>query len=200
MDRATYARHFTALRQVGPSNLSIYLREGADEDTVKERLIAATGSRYQLIFTTSAAVRREVIRIFDSTFRITYALEVIAIAVAGLGVISTLITLILERRGEIAVLSFIGATRAQIRRMIVVEAILIGGVSQAVGILIGLMLSLVLIYVINVQSFGWTIQFHLPVVFIIQSTLLILAVTAAAGLYPAAQAARVDAVRFAREE
>jgi len=200
MDRATYARHFASGLQAGPSNLSIYLRPGADEDDVKDKLIAAIGSRYQLIFTTSAAVRREVIRIFDSTFAITYALEVIAIAVAGLGVISTLITLILERRGEIAMLTFIGATRAQIRRMIVVEAILIGGVSQMVGILIGLMLSFVLIFVINVQSFGWTIQFHFPAVFIIQSTLLILAVTAVAGLYPAARAARVEAARFAREE
>jgi putative ABC transport system permease protein len=57
-----------------------------------------------------------------------------------------------------------------------------------------------LIYVINVQSFGWTIQFHLPVAFLIQSTLLILAVTAVAGLYPAARAAKVEAVRFARAE
>ena len=162
MDRSTYARHFPASLNAAPSTLSIYLRPGANEDLVKERLIEATGPRYQVIFTTSAAVRREVMRIFDSTFAITYALEVIAIAVAGLGVISTLITLILERRGEIAVLSFIGATRAQIRRMIVVEAVLIGGVSQMVGVFIGLMLSLVLIYVINVQSFGWTIQFHFP--------------------------------------
>ncbi|HEX5736154.1 MAG TPA: FtsX-like permease family protein [Blastocatellia bacterium] len=200
MDRSTYARHFPASLNAAPSTLSIYLRPGANEDRVKERLIEATGSRYQIIFTTSAAVRREVMRIFDSTFAITYALEVIAIAVAGLGVISTLITLILERRGEIAVLSFIGATRAQIRRMIVIEAVLIGGVSQTVGVLIGLMLSLVLIYVINVQSFGWTIQFHFPALFIIQSTLLILVVTALAGLYPAARAARVEAVRFAREE
>jgi putative ABC transport system permease protein len=200
MDRSTYARHFPAVREGRPSNLSIYLRPGADAAGVREKLIAATANRHQLIFTTSSAVRREVIRVFDSTFVITYALEVIAIAVAGLGVISTLITLILERRGEISVLSFIGATRAQIRRMIVVEAVLIGGVSQAVGILIGLMLSLVLIYVINVQSFGWTIQFHFPAAFIIQSTLLILAVTAVAGLYPASRAARVEAVRFAREE
>jgi putative ABC transport system permease protein len=57
-----------------------------------------------------------------------------------------------------------------------------------------------LIYVINVQSFGWTIQFHFPVVFLIQSTVLILAVTALAGLYPAARAAKIEAVRFAREE
>jgi putative ABC transport system permease protein len=139
-------------------------------------------------------------RIFDSTFAITYALEVIAIAIAALGVITTLITLILERRGEIAVLCFLGAARAQIRRMVVIEALLIGAVSQAIGIAIGLMLSLVLIYVINVQSFGWTIQFHVPVTFLVQSTLLILATAAVAGLYPAARAARVEAIRFAREE
>jgi putative ABC transport system permease protein len=167
---------------------------------VNDRLSREVGSLYQIFFITNGAVRREVMQIFDSTFAITYALEVIAITVAGLGVISTLITLILERRGEIAVLGFLGATRAQIRRMIVIEALLIGGVSQMIGVIIGLMLSLVLVYVINVQSFGWTIQFHFPAGFIIQSTLLIMAVTAAAGLYPASRAAKVEAVRFQRQE
>jgi putative ABC transport system permease protein len=84
--------------------------------------------------------------------------------------------------------------------MVIIEALMLGAVSQAIGIIIGLMLSFVLIYVINVQSFGWTIQFHLPVMFLIQSTVLILAVTAVAGLYPAARATKVEAVRFARAE
>jgi putative ABC transport system permease protein len=197
MDRATAARYFPHAR---PSSLSIYLKPDADAAAVNDRLMREVGSRYQIFFTTNNGVRREVMRIFDSTFAITYALEVIAIAVAGLGVISTLITLILERRGEIAVLGFLGATRNQIRRMVVIEALLIGGVSQLIGVIVGVMLSLVLVYVINVQSFGWTIQFHFPLGFILQSTGLILLVTAIAGLYPAARAARVEAVRFAREE
>lgn len=197
MDRATYARHFL---ERAPSSLSIYLKPDADPAETRERLAHEIGGRYRLIFTTNGAIREEVVRIFNSTFRITYALELIAIVVAGLGVISTLITLILERRSEIAVLSFLGATRAQIRRMIIVEAILLGGVSQVVGIAVGLMLSLVLIFVINVQSFGWTIQFHMPIDFLIQSTLLIIAVTALAGLYPATRATRVEATEHAREE
>jgi putative ABC transport system permease protein len=197
MDQLAYARHFPYAR---PTTMSIYLKPGADAHQVNDRLARAAGNRYQIIFTVNSAIRREVMRIFDSTFAITYALEFIAIAVAGLGVISTLITLILERRGEIAVLGFLGATRRQVRRMVVIEALLLGAVSQAIGIITGLMLSLVLIYVINVQSFGWTIQFHLPIGFLIQSTLLILAVTAVAGLYPAARAAKVEAVRFARAE
>jgi len=195
MDQTTYARHFASAE---PSSLSIYLKEGVSQEEASEAL-ARAASRYQLIFTTNGAVRREVRRIFDSSFSITYALEAIAIAIAALGVISTLITLILERRGEIAVLGMLGATRQQIRRMIVIEAVMIGGVSQSIGIIIGTMLSFVLIYVINVQSFGWTLQFHMPWAFLGQSTLLILAVTAIAGFYPATRAAGLSRVRVAGE-
>ncbi|HXI93978.1 MAG TPA: FtsX-like permease family protein [Blastocatellia bacterium] len=197
MDHTTYARYFPYAR---PTSMSIYLQSGADAGEVSDRLSREVSGNSQIHFATNGVIRREVMRIFDSTFAITYALEVIAIAIAALGMISTLITLILERRGEIAVLNFLGATRAQIRRMVVIEALLIGGVSQAIGVAIGLMLALVFIYVINVQSFGWTIQFHFPLGFLIQSTVLTLAVTALAGLYPAARAARVEAIRFAREE
>ena len=54
--------------------------------------------------------------------------------------------------------------------MVVGEAVVIGAVSQAIGLAVGLALSIVLIYVINVQSFGWTIQFHLPWAFLAQSS------------------------------
>ena len=124
----------------------------------------------------------------------------LAILIAGLGVISTLITLIYERQREIALLSIVGATRRQIRRMIVVEAVILGAVSQAVGVLIGMALAVILIFVVNVQSFGWTIQFHIPWWFLVHSTVIILAVTALCGLYPASRAANIEAVRVVREE
>ncbi|MEW6207332.1 MAG: FtsX-like permease family protein [Acidobacteriota bacterium] len=196
MDRTMFERYFTRL---GPSSVSIYLKEGADLETTSDEL-ARAASHHQLLFTTNASVRGEIVRIFDNSFSITRALELIAITVAALGVISTLIALILERRAEIAVLRFLGSTRAQIRRMVVIESVLIGIVSQSIGVVTGLFTSLVLIYVINVQSFGWTIQFHFPVRFLIESTLLMIVVTAIAALYPASQAAKVEAVRFAREE
>jgi putative ABC transport system permease protein len=84
--------------------------------------------------------------------------------------------------------------------MIMCEAFLIGGVSQSIGIGIGLMLSAVLMFVINVQSFGWTIQFHLPTAFLFQSSLLILAVSALAGAYPAARATKAETPLYRREE
>ncbi len=194
MDTETHDRYFTKAR---PVSLSIYLKAGEDAEAARDRLAQTVGRRFQLLITTNATIRHEVMRIFNSTFAITYALELIAIIVAGLGVISTLITLILERQAELAMLTFLGSSRAQIRRMIIIEALLIGVVSEVIGAIIGTLLSLILIYVINVQSFGWTIQFSFPIGFLLQSAIAILLVTALAGFYPATRAAKVGSIRYA---
>ena len=190
MDVATFARHY---REQRPSGLTLYLDADADPAAVRDDLLATAGAGQALFINTNAALRAAVLRIFDATFAITYALEAIAIVVAIMGVATTLLTLALERRRELAMLRLVGAGRRQIRRMVVIEAALIGIISQGAGLVIGVALSLILVYVINVQSFGWTIQFHLPLGFLAQSTLLITLATALAGLYPARVAARVVA-------
>src|SRR4029078_6133608 len=128
-DRPAFERLFGKQQ---PTNLAIYLRPGTDADAARDRLLAALGDRYRVFVLTNATLRREVLRIFDATFAITWALEVIAIFVAIMGVASTLLTLVSERRRELAVLRLIGADRRQVRKMIVVEAAILGGVSQGV--------------------------------------------------------------------
>jgi putative ABC transport system permease protein len=150
--------------------------------------------------TTSGAMRAEVLRIFDRTFAITWALELVAVTVAVLGIVATLVTLIVERRRELAMLRLVGAERRQIYRMVVIEAALLGGVSQAIGLVVGVALSLVLIYVINVQSFGWSIQFHLPTALLAQLSVLLIVATAVAGLYPAHRAAQTFLTEQAGDE
>ena len=189
MDAGTFERHFGPER---PSGLTVYLAPGADPETVRDELNAALGPERRLFIATNAALRAAVLRIFDATFAITYALEVIAIGVSLFGMAATLLTLVLERRREIAMLRLVGADSRQLRRLIVVEAGVLGAVTQAVGLVVGLALSLILIYVINVQSFGWTIQFHLPVGFLAQATVAVVAAAALAGLYPARLAARFE--------
>jgi putative ABC transport system permease protein len=186
MDRSTFTRHFGDLP---PTSLSVYLKPGADPDMVRERLLDRLGEAHRVFIHTNSSLRREVLRIFDSTFAITYGLEAIAILVAILGVTGTLITLIIERRRELAVLRLIGADLRQIRRMIMFESGFLGIVGQLLGLISGFALALILIYVVNVQSFGWTIQFHVPLWFLVQSSLLIIVCSAAAGLYPARFAA-----------
>ena len=104
--------------------------------------------------------------------------------VAVLGITSTMITLMIERRRELATLRQVGAGRRQIRRMVMIESGMLGLVGQIFGVLAGFALALILIYVINVQSFGWTIQFHVPVAFLLQASALLLVVTTLAGVYP----------------
>ena len=189
MDQATFTRYYDDRR---PSGLTAYLSDGADPDRVREEILAVLGPGHAVFINTNALLRSQVLQVFDSTFSITYALEAIAIFVSMFGVASTLLTLALERRQQIAMLRLIGAGRRHLRRMIMIEATLLGIVSLGIGLVVGFVLSLILIYVINVQSFGWTIQFHLPVLFLTQSSLLILVGTALAGLYPARLAGRFD--------
>jgi putative ABC transport system permease protein len=186
-DTAAFARWFDDRR---PGGLSVYLEPGARPDVVREELLAQLGAASGMMVNTNGALRTEVLRIFDRTFAITWALELVAITVAVLGIVATLVTLIVERRRELAVLRLVGAERWQIRRMVVIESAIVGGVSQLIGLGVGIALSLVLVYVINVQSFGWSIQFHLPLAVLAQLSLLLILATAAAGVFPAERAAR----------
>jgi len=186
MDRPVFVKYFG---EMTPTGLAAYLKPGADPEAVRAEILGSLDEGHRAFIYTNRDLRAEVLRIFDSTFAITYALEIIAIAVAMLGVAATLLTLVLERRRELSLLRLIGAARRQVRRVVVIEAALIGAASQAIGLVVGLALSVLLVYVINVQSFGWTIQFRVPVMFLVQVSLLVVVATAIAGLYPARLAA-----------
>ena len=188
MDRGTFVKHFGDLP---PTSLAVFLRDGAEPDQVRREIIDGLEDGRRAFIYTNRALRAEVLRIFDSTFAITYALELIAIAVAMLGVAGTLLTLVLERRRELGMLRLIGAARRQVQRIVVVEAALIGAASMLIGLAVGLALSLVLVFVINVQSFGWTIQFRIPWIFLAQVSVVVVIATALAGLLPARQATRL---------
>jgi putative ABC transport system permease protein len=186
LDNPSFVRHFDDRR---PGGLTVYVRPGAPVEAVRGELARAFGPGRRMSVHTSRALRAEVLRIFDRTFAITWALELVAVAVAVMGIVATLVTLIVERRRELGMLRLVGADRRQVRRLVVIEAALIGGISQGLGLAVGLALSLVLVYVINVQSFGWSIQFHVPSSLLAQLSVLLIVATALAGLYPARRAA-----------
>src|ERR1019366_1495292 len=159
LDRSTMLRY---LPNPAASNLAVYLRPGADLETTRELIKRAAAHNQVLIFS-NRDLRREAIRIFDQTFAITYALEAIAVIVAVTGIGGALLSIVIDRRREFGLLRILGATTSQIRKLILVEAGLIGILANIAGLALGFLLSLVLIFVINKQSFGWTIQFHWPV-------------------------------------
>lgn len=187
MDRPIFEQSFG---QGQPTHVAIYLKPGANPDAVRDQMMQAIGGTAFIAIFTNTGLRAEVLRIFDSTFAITWALEIISVLVAMAGVAATMLTLVLERREEIRLLRIAGADAGQVRRMLLIESGLVGAVSQGLGLLVGMLLSLVLIQVINPQSFGWSIRLHTPWGFLMGATILTVLATMLAGLYPAWRATR----------
>ena len=196
LDRGTLLRY---LPNQPPTNIAVYVKPGADAAKIRREIEARTTS-FPVSVAPNADLRREAVVIFDRTFAITWALEAVAIVVAMLGAANALLALVLDRRREFGMLRYLGAASSQIRRMILVEAGLLGLLALLLGAALGLVLSLLLIYVINRQSFGWTIQFHFPALALGGAMLLIWAVTVMAGLYPAQVAARLKPIEVIHEE
>ncbi|MDQ3591782.1 MAG: ABC transporter permease, partial [Actinomycetota bacterium] len=196
MDNQTLTRHFGAQR---PTGLTVYLKDGTRAAAVRGQLLGSLDGAAGVFIFTNRALREEVLRIFDSTFAITYALQAIAILVALLGIVGTLMTMVIERRRELGIMRAVGASRGQVRAMVVAEAAMLGTISQGAGLVLGLLLSLILVYVVNLQSFGWTIHLTIPWWSLAQMSALVVLTTLLAGLYPAQRAMR-DAASFSEEE
>jgi putative ABC transport system permease protein len=131
------------------------------------------------------ALRDEALVIFDRTFAITGALQLLATVVAFIGVLSALLSLLLEKQREMGILRAVGLTARQLWGLVLLETGLMGTVAGLLAMPTGLALSLILIYIINRRSFGWTLQMQVDAAPFV--TALAVAVIAAllAGLYPA---------------
>jgi putative ABC transport system permease protein len=178
----------------------VFLKKGVDKEWARAELERRFGPKYHAFAISNGALRKEVMKIFDQTFLITYALLGIAIVVAVLGIINTLAALILERTRELALLRVTGMSSRELQTMIVLESALLGLASTVVGLVMGYALSWLLIYVINKQSFGWTIAFHTPVQLIAASLAITFAASVIAGLVPARVATRIDIARAIKSE
>ena len=182
-----------------PTNLAVYLAPGADLERTRAAIQKAIANK-SLMMLSNGEIRKQAMQVFDQTFAITYAVEAISIIVAIGGVAGALISIVIDRKREFGVLRYVGGTSAQIRKLILVEAGLIGILANVLGLVLGYVLSLVLVYVINKQSFGWTIQFHWPVAVLLGSLSIVYVATVLAGLFPARLAVRLDPMEVMHEE
>jgi putative ABC transport system permease protein len=196
MDRDTVLHY---LPDPAPSNIAIYIRPDATLQAVRAEIEEAAVGHRILIFS-NRDLRREALRIFDRTFAITYALEAVTVMVAVMGVVGALLALVIDRRRELGLLRFLGAASGQIRKLILVEAGLLGLLATLAGVSLGFALSLILVFVINKQSFGWTIRFHWPVAILIGALTVVYSATVFAGLYPASVAVRLNPIEVVHEE
>lgn len=189
IDRSLLQKHWKDNRL---NVIAVYLEGGFTPEAVRQELVRRAGAASGLTFITQVNFKNEILRIFDQTFLVTYALEWIAVVVALLGITNTLFVSILERQREIGILRAMGASRRQVVQVVLIEAFYMGVIGNILSLFCGLFLSLLLIFVINKQSFGWTLLYHYPPSVIVHSFLLATATALLAGYFPARKAARLE--------
>jgi putative ABC transport system permease protein len=117
-----------------------------------------------------------------------------------MGIAGALLAMVIDRRRELALIRFLGGAQTQVRRIVLFEAGLLGLLANGIGLVLGILLSLILIFVINKQSFGWTIQFHWPIGLLVTALAGVYGATILAGLYPAQTAVRMNPIEVIHEE
>lgn len=173
------------------TTLAVYLVPQTDLETARRAILRQLAKDHRILITSNRELRDRILKIFDQTFAITYALEIIAVLVAILGVMNTLLTAILERKRELAIVRVLGATQAQMQKIILHEAFLICLTGISLGLAASILLSQILIHVINKQSYGWTIFLHPSWIGLSQAALLVLLASLLSAYLPAKQASGI---------
>jgi len=196
IDRADYVA-LTGDRRVNDG--AVWLRPGVTPAAAMEAIRALPGGA-ELDLAAPAEIREVSLRIFDRSFAVTYAMEAVAVLVGLFGLSSSLGAIVLARRREFGVLRHLGVTRAQIRAMLAVEGGLLALLGAAAGLAVGAAISLVLVYVVNRQSFHWSMELHPPYALLgaLASILVLLAVATA--VVSGREAMGMGPVRAVRED
>ena len=172
----------------------LWLAPGADQKAVIQKIKEDYGEKYQLFISTHRELRENVVDIMEQSFRINYAVEIVAVIVAIFSVINTLLASVLDRAREIGVLRAIGATRRQLQVMVIAEGGWIGLLGGLLGIFAGTVMSYHhVVYNTKVLT-GWTFQYHYPFGVAALSILTVIVLCLLAGYIPARQVASANTV------
>ena len=189
IDAASY-RALTGDERI--NDLALWFAPGADADDIRRRLRALGGGEL-LEFASTPELRALSLAIFDRSFAVTYYLQAVAIAIGLVGIAASLSAQVLARRKEFGLLAHLGLTRAQVIGVVAGEAAAWLAAGVLIGLALGLAVSVVLVHVVNPQSFHWTMPLLLPW----SKLLLLCAAVLAAGIATAAFSARAAASRSA---
>ncbi|MGK5019748.1 FtsX-like permease family protein [Janthinobacterium sp. LB2P10] len=181
------------------SDAALWLDKDATGEQLQQRLKALPFGA-SLEVSNPSAIRALSLQIFDRSFAVTYLLEAIAIVIGLFGVAATFSAQTLARAREFGMLRHVGVTRGQILAILALEGGTLTALGIATGFVLGLLISFVLVFIVNPQSFHWTMQLHLPwsMISIVAGALLTAA--AATALIAGRQALSAGPIRAVRED
>jgi putative ABC transport system permease protein len=197
MSRQTYQ---DATGDFNASEASLWAKDGTDLAKLATALRQVLPDAASAEIISSAALRERSLKIFDRAFIITYAPEAIAVAIGLLGVSFAASSTALARRAEFGMLRHIGMLRRQVIGMLASEGILTSAFGVLYGLILGGALSLVLVYVVNRQSFNWSIDLAVPIWQLLVLSFMLIAASALTAVWSGRAAMSQDAVRAVRED
>ncbi|MEW5854320.1 MAG: ABC transporter permease [Myxococcota bacterium] len=197
MDRQTYVEAFG---DTLVDMFQLYLKPGANLEAVRKELAATVGRKYGLNVVTNQEFRDYVGGLVDNAFKITSAIQLVALLVALLGIINTLLASVLDRTREIGVLRAIGTLRNQVNLLMVLEAMMLGLGGAIMATVGGLAFGYIFVMVINVQSTGWSLPFAVPWRTVGEAFAISVLAAGFASLVPARRAGRLDIKEALAEE
>jgi len=181
------------------NDASLWLAPGATAAQAMAALRALPGGA-ELEIAMPGEIRVASLRIFDRSFAVTYAIEAVAVLVGLFGLSSSLGAIVLARRREFGMLRHIGMTRGQIGAMLAAEGGLLAVLGSIAGLGVGWLISLILIHVVNRQSFGWSMDMHAPLVTLAAFTLALVALAALTAFLSGREAMGMGPVRAVKED
>jgi putative ABC transport system permease protein len=190
-------RHLSGDQEV--SDMSLWLARDNDIAALRSQLEALPFSA-SLEFAEPNEIRAISLRIFDRSFAITYLLEGVAIVIGLFGVAATFSSQVLSRAKEFGMLRHLGITRRQILLLLAGEGALLATLAIIAGFVVGTMISLILVFIVNPQSFHWTMQLHLPWGLLASVAIAMLVSAALTALLSGRMAVAGSAVRAVRED
>ena len=148
------------------NDLALWLRDGADvtalQTAIREVAQQQAGAGELIEFAAAREIRAISLRIFDRSFAVTYWLQAVAIGIGLFGVAASFSAQVLARRKEFGLLAHLGLTRRQILTVVAGEGAAWTVIGSLAGLALGLAVSVVLVHVVNPQSFHWTMDLAVP--------------------------------------
>ncbi|MGD1859023.1 MAG: FtsX-like permease family protein [Leptolyngbyaceae cyanobacterium] len=182
------------------ASLGLFVKPDVDIDSVVAHLRETFKGRQDLVAQSNRNLRQGSLEIFDRTFAITGALRLLAVVVAFIGVLSALMSLQLERTRELGILRANGMTPRQMWQLTLLETGIMGSLAGLFAMPLGYVLAWILIYVINVRSFGWTLQMQIQPSYFWQAGAVAVIAALLAGIYPAWRLSEMVVATAIREE
>lgn len=181
------------------NDLGLFLAEGTDPRRVMADIRALLGSGLSEMIL-PGELRAMILGVFDRTFLVTYLMEGVAVLIGLFGISTSFAALATSRRKEMGILRHLGVRRPQIGNLLAIEAALTAGLGVVVGLITGAAVALVLVEVINRQSFHWSMDLQVPVALLLTFSLTMVMLSALAARLSGRQAMRQDAVLTVRED